>query len=328
MAETIQEWHVVDPEPETMSDEDNYEVEETILVIWDGEDPLAAMALVSDTWPPLSQPEWQQHDTSQLHSIPPEIIPIPSEHRELPIPPLSQPVWQHDTSQLHSIPLEMIPIPSEHRELPFPPLSHPEWQQHDISELHSIPPEMIPIPSEHRELPLQVDKFTAPAATTRPSAVAKNAATLSSMAAKEYAAAPPKLWKPWETSSSDSGDNSSMNKGSGTSFTIDCDREEVVPQTVVGQDFQQEYDLWLKSNSSSLLLGAAPGVDTEAEEAEEFRNREVGEGPGNKQGSNLAVVSDRSDMPLLDLSDLSSLLSRIGSRSNIEKNTLKMCIIT
>jgi hypothetical protein len=276
MAETIEEWHVVDPEPGTMSDEDNYEVEETILVIWDGEDPLAAMALVSDTWPPppLSQPEWQQHDTSQLHSIPPEMIPIPSEHRELPFPPLSQPEWQHDTSQLHS-----------------------------------IPPEMIPIPSAHRELPLQVDKFTTSAAIARPSAGAKSA-TSSTLGAKEYAAAPPKLWKPWETSSSDSRDNSTMSKGSGTSFTIDCDREEVVPQNVVGQDFQQEYDLWLKSNSS-LSLGVA-GVDTRAE-AEEPRNREVGEGPGNKLGSNLAgVVSDRSDMLLLDLSDLSGLLSRIG----------------
>jgi hypothetical protein len=308
MAETIQEWHVVDPDPETMSDEDNYEVEETILVIWDGEDPLAAMALVADTWPPLSQPEWQ-HDASELHSIPSEMIPIPSEHRELPFPPLSQPEWQHDASQLHSIPPEMIPISSEHRELPFPPLSQPEWQ-HDTSELHSIPPEMIPIPSEHRELPLQVDRFTAPAATARPTAVAKSA-TSSTLGGKAYAAAPPKLWKPWETASSDSGDNSTMNKGSGSSFTIDCDREEeVVQQTVVGQDFQQEYDLWLKSNSS-LSLGVA-GVDTRAE-AEEPRNREVGEGPGNKLGSNLAgVVSDRSDMLLLDLSDLSGLLSRIG----------------
>jgi hypothetical protein len=101
-----------------------------------------------------------------------------------------------------------------------------------------------------------------------------------------------------------------MIKGSGSSFSIDCDREEVVPQNVVGQDFQQEYDLWLKSNSSCQPLGAAPGVGTraEAEEAEEFRNWEVGEGPGNKQGSNLAVLSDRSDILLLDLSDLFSLL--------------------
>jgi hypothetical protein len=315
MAETIQDWHVVDPDPETISDEDNYEVEETILVIWDGEDPLAAMALVSDSWPPppLSQQEWQ-NDTSELHSIPPEMIPIPSEHRELPFPPLSHPEWQqHDTSQLHSIPLEMIPILSEHRELPFPPLSQPEWQhrQHDTSELHTIPPEMIPIPSEHRELPLQVDKFTAPAAIARPSAVAKSAATSSTVGAKGRAAAPPKLWKPWETSSSDSGDNSTMSRGSGASFSIDCDREEVVPQTVVGQDFQQEYDLWLKSKSCQ-SLGANPGFDTgvEAEEAEEFRNREVGEGPDNKQGSNLTVVvPDRSDMPLLDLSDLFGFLS-------------------
>jgi hypothetical protein len=288
MAETIQEWHVVDPDPETMSDEDNYEVEETILVIWEGDDPLAAMALVADTWPP---------------------------------PPLSQPAGQHDTSQLHSIPPEMIPIPSEHRELPFPPLSQPEWQQHDTSELHSIPPEMIPIPSEHWELPLQVDKFTAPAAIARPSAVAKSTATSSTVGAKGYAAAPPKLWKPWETSSSDSGDNSTMNKGSGTSFSIDCDREEIVPQTVVGQDFQQEYDLWLKSNSSSLLLGAAPGVDTEAEEAEKFRNREVGEGPCNKQGSNLAgVESDRSDMLMLGLSDLSSLLKKEAVGQTLKKH--------
>jgi hypothetical protein len=283
MAETIQEWHVVDPEPETMSDDDNYEVEETILVIWDGEDPLAAMALVSDTWPP---------------------------------PPLSQ----HDTSQLHSIPQEMIPIPSEHRELPFPPLSQPEWQQHDTSELHSIPPEMIPIPAEQRELPFQVDRFMAPAAIARPTAAAKSA-TSSTVGAKGYAAAPPKLWKPWETSSSDSGDNSTMNKGSGTSFSIDCDREE----EVVGQDFQQEYDLWLKNNNSSLLLGAAPGIATRAEdeEAEEPSYRDVGEGPGNKQGSNLTGVSERLDMLLLDLSDLSGLLSRTGSRSNIETNTLE-----
>jgi hypothetical protein len=287
MAETIQEWHVVDPDPETMSDEDNYEVEETILVIWEGDDPLAAMALVDDTWPP---------------------------------PPLSQPDWQRDTSHRHSIPIEMIPIPSEHKELPFPPLSHPEWQQHDISELHSIPPEMIPIPSEHWELPLKVDKFTAPAAIARPTAMAKSA-TSSTVAAKEYAAAPPKLWKPWETSSSDSGDNSTMNKGSGTSFSIDCDREE----EVVGQDFQQEYDLWLKNNTSCLSMGAAPGVDTRAEDEEfgEPRNREVGEGPGNKQGSNLTGVSDRLDMLQLDLSDLSGLLSRTGSRSNIETNTLE-----
>jgi hypothetical protein len=297
MAETIQEWHVVDPDPETISDEDNYEVEETILVIWDGEDPLAAMALVADTWPPLIHPELQ-HDTSQLHSIPPEMIPIPSEHRELPFPPLSQPEWQHNTSQLHSIPPEMIPIPSEHRELPFPPLGQPEWQ-HDTSssELHNIPPEMIPIPSEHRELSFQVDKFTAPAATARSSAVAKSAAISSTVGAKEYAAAPPKLWKPWETSSSDSGDYSTMNKGSGTSFTIDCDREEVVPQTVVRQDFQQEYDLWLKSNSCQ-SLGAGVGTRVGAEEPS---YRDVGEGPGNKQGSILAgVVSDRSDMLLLD----------------------------
>jgi hypothetical protein len=233
MAETIQEWHVVDPEPETMSDEDIYEVEETILVIWEGDDPLAAMALVADTWPP---------------------------------PPLSQPEWQHDTSQLHSIPLEMIPIPLEHRELSF-----------------------------------QVDKFTAPAAIARPSVMAKSA-TLSTVGAKGYAAAPPKLWKPWETSSSESGDNSTMSKGSVSSFSIDCDREEeVVPQNVVGQDFQQEYDLWLKSNSS-LSMGVA-GVGTWAG-AEEPRNRDVGEGPG----SNLTMVeSDRSDMLMLDLAYLSSL---------------------
>jgi len=272
MAETIQEWHVVDPEPETMSDEDTYEVEETILVIWEGDDPLAAMALVADTWPPLSQPE-----------------------------------WQHDASELHSIPSEMIPIPSEHRELPFPPLSQPEWQ-HDTSQLHSIPPEIIPIPSAHRELPLQVDKFTTSAAIARPSAGAKSA-TSSTLGAKEYAAAPPKLWKPWETSSSDSRDNSTMSKGSGTSFTIDCDREEVVPQNVVGQDFQQEYDLWLKNNSCQSLEAAhGTGTLAEAEEAEEFRKQEGGEGPGNKQGSILAgVVSDRSDMLLLDSSNLFSL---------------------